>query len=551
MAKQPTSTRTQKNANTGNLLVQGSILAIAGIFVRFIGLLYKVPMIRILGQEGMGYYNTAYEIYNIGLILSSYSLPLAMSKLIAARRVRRQYQDVERVYISGMTFSAAAGGLMTLILLAGGDFITATVFKSPSSALPLKVMAPTIFVFSIMGVIRGYFQGRGNMIPTSVSQILEQLVHAAVSIAASYAFMQWFADQENPKSYGAAGGTLGTLCGAIVALLYLAFMMILYRRYNARTLNRRQQSPVEPWSDVYAALILTLTPIILSQFVYQLSGSVDNSLFGQIMDAKGLTESERATLLGVYGGEYRLLSNVPVAIASSLGASMIPSIVQSRTSHNLREVKYKIRMTIKFNMLIAIPCAVGMGVLAGPIMQLIFHDSSELSANLMQIGAFAVVFFSLSTVNNAVLQCIDRMSKSVTHSAISLVLHVILVYFMLEYLDWNVYGLVIGNVTFALVVCILNWYSIGRALHYRQEIKTTFILPLLAATIMGAATWGTYQGVYALTSHNTIAMLISVPVAMIIYAVLIVIFRAVTEDELPEMPFGRRLLSLFRRLHLL
>ena len=549
MAKQPT--RTPKNANTGNLLVQGSILAIAGIFVRFIGLLYKVPMIRILGQEGMGYYNTAYEIYNIGLILSSYSLPLAMSKLIAARRVRKQYQDVERVYISGMIFSAAAGGLMTLILLVGGDFITAAIFKSPSSALPLKVMAPTIFVFSIMGVIRGYFQGRGNMIPTSVSQILEQLVHAVVSIAASYAFMQWFSDQANPKSYGAAGGTLGTLCGAIVALLYLAFMMILYRTYNAKTLNRRQQLPVEAWPDVYAALILTLTPIILSQFVYQLSGSVDNSLFGQIMDAKGLAEAERATLLGVYGGEYRLLSNVPVAIASSLGASMIPSIVQSRTSHNLREVKYKIRMTIKFNMLIAIPCAVGMGVLAGPIMQLIFHDSSELSANLMRIGAFAVVFFCLSTVTNAVLQGIDRMSKSVTHSAISLVFHIIFVYIMLKYLDWNVYGLVIGNVTFALVVCILNWYSIGRALHYRQEVKTTFLLPLLAAAIMGAAAWGTYQGIYALTSRNTVAMLISVPVAMIIYAILIVVLGAVTEDELPEMPFGRKLLSLFRKMHLL
>ena len=129
MAKHPASADAQKKANTGNLLVQGSILAIAGILVRFIGLLYKIPMIRILGQEGIGYYNTAYEIYNIGLILSSYSLPLAMSKLIAARRVRRQYQDVERVYISGMAFSAAAGGLMTLILLLGGDFITAAVFK--------------------------------------------------------------------------------------------------------------------------------------------------------------------------------------------------------------------------------------------------------------------------------------------------------------------------------------------------------------------------------------------------------------------------------------
>ena len=219
-------------------------------------------------------------------------------------------------------------------------------------------------------------------------------------------------------------------------------------------------------------------------------------------------------MLGVYGGEYRLLSNVPVAIASSLGASMIPSIVQSRTCHNLREVKYKIHMTIKFNMLIAIPCSVGMAVLAGPIMQLIFHDSSRLSASLMRIGAFAVVFFSLSTVTNAVLQGIDRMRKSVTHSAVSLGLHIVLVYIMLEYLDWNVYGLVIGNVTFALVVCILNWHSIGKALHYRQEIKTSFLLPLLAASIMGAAAWGTYQGIFALTGLNSLAMLISVPLAM-------------------------------------
>lgn len=389
------------------------------------------------------------------------------------------------------------------------------------------------------------------MIPTSVSQIIEQIVHAAVSIAASYAFLQWFADQANPRSYGAAGGTLGTLCGAVVALLYLALMMLLYRKCNARTLRRRQQIPAESWSHVYSALLLTLTPIILSQFVYQLSGSVDNSLFGQIMDAKGLAEAERATLLGVYGGEYRLLSNVPVAIASSLGASMIPSIVQSRTRHNLREVKYKIYMTVKFNMLIAIPCAVGMGVLAGPIMQLIFHDNSELSANLMQIGSFAVVFFSLSTVTNAVLQGIDRMSKSVTHSAISLAIHAVLVYIMLKHLDWNVYGLVIGNVTFALVVCILNWFSIGRALRYRQEIRTTFALPLLAAAIMGACSRGIFYGIYTLSGHNTISMLVTIPLAIVIYAVLIAVFHVVTEDELPEMPFGRKLLALFRHLRLM
>lgn len=551
MAKHPASKNIPKDTNAGDLLLQGSILAIAGILVRFIGLLYKVPMIRILGQEGIGYYNTAYEIYNIGLILSSYSLPLAMSKLIAARRVRRQYQDIRRVFFSGLTVSAAAGGLMTLLLLLGGDFITTVIFKSPSSALPLKVMAPTIFVFSIMGVIRGYFQGQGNMVPTSVSQIIEQVVHAAVSIAASYAFMVWFASRPNPKSYGAAGGTLGTLCGAVAALIYLAIRMLCFQRRNARTLRRPQKIPVETWGNVYSALFLTLTPIILSQFVYQLSGSVDNSMFGQIMDAKGLTETQRATLLGVYGGEYRLLSNVPVAFASSLGASMIPSIVQSRTCHRLKEVRYKIRMTIKFNMLIAIPCAVGMGVLAGPIMELIFHDNSELSANLMRIGAPAVVFFSLSTVTNAVLQGIDRMSKSVSHSAISLVLHMILVYVMLAYLDWNVYGLVIGNVTFALVVCILNWFSIKRALRYRQEILTTFLLPLLASFFMGGAALGIYYGTFSLTQKNSISMLVTVPFAMMVYAVLILLLRVVTEEELPQMPFGRKILVLSKKLRLL
>lgn len=540
-----------KSSNAGDLLLQGSILAVAGIIVRFIGLLYKVPMIRILGQEGIGYYNTAYEIYNIGLILSSYSLPLAMSKLIAARRVRKQYQDVRRVFMSGLTISAAAGGFMTLLLLFCGDFITDVIFKSPSSALPLKVMAPTIFVFSIMGVIRGYFQGQGNMVPTSVSQIIEQIVHAVVSIAASYAFMTWFASRENVKSYGAAGGTLGTLCGAVAALIYLAITMLCYRIRNAKALRRRQQIPAENWRNVYLALFLTLTPIILSQFVYQLSGSVDNSMFGQIMDKKGLDETQRATLLGIYGGEYRLLSNVPVAIASSLGASMIPSIVHSRTQHKLREVKYKIYMTVKFNMLIAIPCAVGMGVLAGPIMQLIFHDSSELSANLMRIGSLAVVFFSLSTVTNAVLQGIDRMGKSVSHSAVSLILHILLVYLMLKYLNWGVYGLVIGNVTFALVVCILNWHSIGRALHYRQEIRTTFLFPLIASVFMGAAALGTYYAVFSLAPKNSLALVVSIPVAMIIYGVLAILLRVVTEEELPQMPFGRKLLAISKKLRLM
>lgn len=525
--------------NNNNFLVQGTILAAAGIIVRLIGLLYKIPMTRILGDEGIGYYNTAYEIYNIGLILSSYSLPLAVSKLIAKKEEERNFNDSKRVFHCGIAVGVFTGGLMTVILLFGADWIASSIFRSPGSALPLRVMAPTIFVFAIMGVFRGFFQGRGNMMPTSLSQVIEQVVHAAVSIWASWYFMKRFADTDNPPSYGAAGGTLGTLVGALAAFLLLAWMMFLYKNHSRPRRSRREASS---YQTILKLLILTFTPIILSQFVYQLSGSVDNSMFGLIMSGKGLDESERLSLLGIYGGKYRLLTNVPVAIASSLGSSMIPSIVTSRVRGEKQEVKNKIYMTIKFNMLIAIPCAAGMLSLASPIMQLVFGDGREMTAQLLMLGSSAVIFFSLSTVTNAVLQGIDQMRKSVTHSAISLGIHVVLVYLLLHVFDMNVYGLVIGNVTFALVVCILNWISIGKTLQYHQEVLTTFLLPLASSIIMAVAARLIYMGLHALIPSNTFSVLVSAVAGLVVYLLLILKLKGVTKSELRQMPMGKYLI---------
>lgn len=530
-----------------NFLLQGSILAAAGILVRLIGLLYKIPMTRILGDEGIGYYNTAYEIYNIGLILSSYSLPLAVSKLIAGKEQEGRREDARKVFHCGMFVGVMAGGLMSLFLIICSDRIAAEIFNSPGSALPLRVMAPTILVFAVMGVFRGFFQGRGNMVPTSVSQVAEQLVHAGVSIWASWDFMNRFAGTENPSSWGAAGGTLGTLAGALAAFVILMFWMAAARG-NPGGLWRSEGNAAEPsgYPEIMRLLLLTFVPIILSQFVYQLSGSVDNAMFGLIMENKGLNEAERLSLLGIYGGKYRLLTNVPVAVASSLGASMIPSIVASRVMKRSQEVKDKIYITIKFNMLLAIPCAAGMFALASPVMRLVFGDSRQLTAELLMLGSCAVVFFSLSTVTNAVLQGIDQMRKSVTHSAVSLAVHGVLVYVMLEKLNWGVYGLVIGNVTFALAVCILNWAAIGRVLGYRQEVRTTFLLPLFCSVIMGAAARMVYQGILWVSASNAISLLAAAGLGAVFYGWLLTAVGAVNEKELRSMPMGRLLLRFMR-----
>lgn len=543
-----------KKNNTSNFLVQGSILAIASIIVRLIGLVYKIPMTNILGNEGIGYYNTAYEIYNLGLILSSYSLPLAVSKLIAAKEVLHEYENSRRVFQVAMLFATAVGTIMTCIIWFGADFIALHLFESPNSAYPLMMLVPTILVFSVMGVIRGFFQGKSTMIPTSISQVIEQIVNAAVSIAACFYFMTKFSHLENAPAFGAAGGTFGTFAGAVAAFVFLLITYIVKKSSldNSSSYRSVNDESVQSYGRILKLLILTIVPIILSQTIYQLSGTIDNSLFNILMKEQGYSESMRASLLGVYSGKYRLLTNVPVAIATALGTSMIPSIVASRVQGHNDEVQQKIYSTIKFNMLIAIPSAVGMGALACPIMQLIFSDNTVLARDLMVIGCCAVVFFSLSTVTNAVLQGVDLLKLSVIHSAISLVIHVILVFVLLKIFHIGVYGMVIGNVTFPLVVCVLNWIAVGRHLSYHQEIKTTFILPLLCSLIMGVAAYVVYHGIHHFIIYsNLISIIPAIVVAVIVYAVTLPIFKAVSVEDLKDMPLGTKLLRIYQKLHLM
>jgi stage V sporulation protein B len=213
---------------SNHFLVQGSILAVTSLIVRMIGLVYRIPMTNIIGDEGMGIYNNTFEIYNIALILSSYSLPLAVSKLVAVRRINKEYRNSYRIFLSAMAFAVSVGLFTTLIIFFGADFI-ATFYEGESIAFPLRVLSPTIFVFAIMGVLRGFYQGKNTMIPTAVSQLLEQIMNAVVSIVASYILVQNYSASINVASYGAAGGTLGTFVGALTGLLFLLFVFVVYK----------------------------------------------------------------------------------------------------------------------------------------------------------------------------------------------------------------------------------------------------------------------------------------------------------------------------------
>ncbi|MCR5609203.1 MAG: polysaccharide biosynthesis protein [Lachnospiraceae bacterium] len=318
-----------KKKSENNFIVQGGILVIAGFISRFIGMIYRIPMTNALGDKGLAYYENAYVIYNLALIISSYGLPMAVSRMVAAKNAKKEYKNAYKLFKASLIFATISGGVMALFIFIFAKYLSIHIYKTPYCMIPLKILAPTIFLCAIMGVIRGYFQGNGNMVPTAVSQLIEQIINAIVSVVATLTFMKYakkesfYAICDSKESWGAGGGTLGTFIGAIFGLLTLIIIFMLNRRkinYSLKSDTTNNESN----KAIYKIMLLTILPIILAQTLYNLNSIVDRSLFSHL---SSYSKDIREDYLGRFG-KYYLLVNIPIAVATALGNSVLPVIVK-------------------------------------------------------------------------------------------------------------------------------------------------------------------------------------------------------------------------------
>lgn len=540
---------TEKRKNS--FYIQGSILALASILTRVMGIVFRVPLTRIIGDEGIGAYSNAYEVYNLALLLSTYSIPIAVSKLVSARESKKEYVNSYRVFQIAMCFSVASGAIASLVTFFGADYFAAALFKSESSAIPLRFLAPTIFVFAIMGVLRGFFQGKNTVIPTSVSQLIEQLFHVVVGLSAAVIFMKIYEDSEFRVAYGAAGGTFGTLIGAVASLVFLALIFFMYYPLLKKRMKKDKTTEVESYQTLLKLVVITVIPIILNQTLNTVSGTIDSFLLNTVLDAKGYSEEARLVLWGRYSSKYRLLANLPLSIASAIGVAIVPNIVIAHTNKDSSLLHRKTSQAVKFNMMIAIPCAVGLAVLAKPIMAILFADTTEMTPLLMQIGAAAIVFYAYSTTTSNVLQGISKMRYPVIHAAIALVIYAGVDYLLLQYLDMGVYALVVGHTLFPMIISILNAVRIQKETGYQQEMIKTFLLPILCSAVMGFVAYFSYLGASVILHSRVIGLCIAIFFAVFVYFVLMVLTKALDEKELYDLPMGGRLVRLFKRIGLL
>lgn len=536
-----------------SFILQAGILAVSGIIVRIIGILYRSPLTSIIGDEGNGYYGAAYNIYTIILLLASYSIPSAISKVIAQKLAVKEYRNAHRIFRCAFLYVTVVGGLASIL-----TYVFAGVLVDENAVPVLRIFTPTIFLSGILGVYRGYFQAHRTMVQTSLSQILEQILNAIISILAAWLLMRAAAaggaDSAAMAVRGAMGSAMGTGAGVLTALLFMMLLYHLNSGYFKRRVDSDHSGEVLTNRQIYAMIFMVVTPFILSTFVYNLSTSLNQTIYINIMKSvKGLNSSEAATQYGIYSGKPMVIINIPIAISSAVSAAMIPTVSGTFATGDREGTRQKVALAIQTTMLVAIPAAIGLAVLARPVTQLLFPqpESLEAASSLLQVLSISVVFYSLSTLTNAVLQGIGEVNRPVIHAAIALVIQTAVLVPMLMFTELNLYSMVFATLVYSFCMCVLNQWAVRKSLEYRQEIMRSFVLPALSAAVMGGVTWALYQFLYAAIHSNVIALFLSIAAAVLIYFAMVLKTGALGREALMSLPGGRTLGNLADRLHLL
>lgn len=541
-----------------SFLVQGMILAGASIICRVIGLLYRSPLFGIIGKAGVGYYSVAYNIYNIILLISSFSIPLAVSKSISARLAKKEYINAQRIFYGALVYAAVVGGIAALIAYFGAPVF---VGKQKGAVFALQCISPTIFFSAILGVLRGYFQGHNTMVPTSISQIIEQILNAVFSILMAYVLILPYLPSKTITykiaEHGAAGSAIGTEVGVLTGLI---FCLIVYKLYQPKVkiqMRHDRTKYVESYQNILKILLMTITPVILSTAIYNCCPTINMTLFSDILVGKGMESFKVSELYGIFSGQYNVLINIPLAMASALTNAVIPNISAAYALGQKGRMNDNIQMVIKFTMMIAIPCAVGLGVLNVPINGLIFgvKNGTGLGSGLLRVGAVSVVFTCMSTVSNGILQGMDKMKVPIRHAAISVVVNVIVLYLSLSYTDSKTYALVFATTAFSITMSILNALSIKKYSHYKQEVSKTFIKPAISAVIMGAAIGIIQFGLMKFLPFGrlgfAICLIVAIPVGVIVYFAAVIGMKTFTEEELRSVPKGYLIIKFAKKFKLL
>jgi stage V sporulation protein B len=501
-------------------LIKGTvILGTAGIFVKFLGIFFRWPLIMLIGDEGIGYYQMSYPLYMFFIAIAS-GMPVAISKMVSERNAVGNEEGAELVLKKALLLMAIMGGAFTAFILLFSNKIISTLNWDRKSYYSLIAIAAAPLCISIVSAFRGYFQGFQNMIPTAISQIFEQCGRVIVGVGLAYILI--------PKGieYSAGGAAFGASFGAIVAGVYLCIKYFSYNR-GKKTVNKHNEKNI-----TYKLLSIAI-PISLGSAVSSVMSLLDSIIVPQKLLLAGFSYKEATILYGQLTGKAYVLINVPLTLSIALCSSLVPIISEAYILSKKSEVVNKVQLAIRASMVIGIPSACGLFFMSEPILNLIFPGNSG-GYYILKYLSITIPFITLTQTSTAILQGVNKYALPVINLLVGCLVKVIITLMLVPIPKINVYGAIIGTVAGYIIASILNVLQVKHQLDVKINLYDSIIKTAYASVIMTILVVIIYLNVYNSTMSNSIACFSAVFIGIIIYVILVLLFGIFSYSQIKK-----------------
>lgn len=538
-----------------------AILSASTLLVKILGLLFSIPLANIIEPSAMSYFYTAYDIFAVFLMLSTAGLPVAVSRMVGAAYAQGRRKEADRVFSVAFWLFFTIGLLGSLAMVFFADQI-AHFYNNPRANYAIMALAPTLFFLSIMSAMRGYFQGRSNMVPTAVSQSIEAVTKVIVGIGLAIFILQYFTGMPSAAllegvtaltgispgdSWAAVGAIIGVSVSAFLGMLYLIFYKLRQKRRDRSALSQ-DSSPVPARKELLVLLVRFAVPITLGSCFLSILDSVDSAvIMERLQNAAGFTQEGSEYLRSILG-HARKFFDLPGAFVIAIANSLLPALSGAVASKDQRSIDNISSVSMRVTLLISIPASVGMAVFAQPICGLLLAgrpDTAADTAPLLAMLSVAIAFNATLYTGNATLQAFGRPVAPVVNMAVGGILKIALSYALAGIPEINAMGSAISTVVSYFVIMVLNFIAIRGSLPNMDSIVGTALPILLSAGVMGLVSYGAYSGLCLLVSPRA-AVLPAILLAVVVYAACVVVFRAVSYDDVAMLPKGETLARLLK-----
>lgn len=532
-----------------------AILAAASLICKVLGVLFRVFAIRILGEEGMFFYEKVYPTYSWLLIISSSGIPIAISRMVASRVARGAFNEAETVFKRAFWMLFVLGAVTTALMFLGAAPIAGFVLGSSDRGmiLSLRALAPALFFTSILCAYRGYLQGLQRMTGTGLSQLAEQVFKMLFGLSLAFVLHKEYAHSE----MGAAMGSVGILLGVTISeVLAVAVIYPIYRTERKRLLPVDfRYDPALSERHILRDLLAIAVPITLGASILPIANVVDSAMITRLLVRAGIPDGEANRLYVILCTYVRSIINLPAGLSTSLSMAVVPAIATAMAHTNEKGVRHLSAMSVKLAMTIGLPCAVGLSVLARPAIFLLYGSilphSLDVAEGLMRIAAFTVVFISLSQTATGALQGVGKHRLPVYFLLIGGLTKIVVNLVCVSIPSVNIYGAVFSNLSCYGIAALLDTIALVVVTKAKLSAFNVFIKPIFASAIMGGFAYVTYRAFGYLFDLNrylfsAIACVTAILVSIVVYLVLILALKVFTREELALVPGGRKLVRFFR-----